>query len=176
MITTDQIAALKKAHGNIIVIVLEEKYCVIRQPTRRDYSLALISAKRDINGFASSILDNCWIEGDDEIKSDDDYFLEASSQVDELFKQMPKSIFKKEDQWHLKVGDASCVLRKVDRALFHESVTKSLKNPILFGEMILENCWISGDECIKNDDAYFIEAQELLDSMIRSKKGSIKKY
>lgn len=76
----------------------------------------------------------------------------------------------------LQVGDAKCWLMNMTRQLVSMVATSAGSDPVEAAELILENCWLEGDERIKEDDEYFLEAITLLQQLRTSKVGSIKKY
>lgn len=76
----------------------------------------------------------------------------------------------------LRVGDAKCWLKNMDRKLIAMVATTAGSDPIEAAELILENCWLEGDERIKDEDEYFLEAISLLQQLRTSKVGAIKKY
>lgn len=48
------------------------------------------------------------------------------------------------------------------------------KDPIKFGELILKNCWLGGDERIKTDDELFLAANGILGDLIKVRTASLK--
>ena len=92
-ITQEKIEGWKKQHGDIYLIEVEDKACVVRKPNRKDLSFAML-LKDDPIKFNETLLNNLWIEGDAEIKTNDDYFLAASSQLGELL-QIKEATLKK---------------------------------------------------------------------------------
>ena len=92
-ITQEKIEGWKKQHGDIYLIEVEDKACVVRKPNRKDLSFAML-LKDDPIKFNETLLNNLWIEGDAEIKANDDYFLAVSSQLGELL-QIKEATLKK---------------------------------------------------------------------------------
>ncbi len=84
-VTTQQIADWKKKYGDIFKISFQDnKEGFVRKPTRKELSYAMTKVQSNPLGFAEAILQNCWLGGDEEIRTNDDYFLGASSQLDAL--------------------------------------------------------------------------------------------
>lgn len=92
-ITQEKIDGWKKQHGDIYLIEVEDKACVVSKPNRKDLSFAML-LKDDPIKFNETLLNNLWIEGDAEIKTNDDYFLAVSSQLGELL-QIKEATLKK---------------------------------------------------------------------------------
>jgi hypothetical protein len=81
--TPEQIAAWKAAHGEFFAIIIEDKICYLKKPDRKTLSFASTQGS-DPMKFNEVILKNCWLGGDDEIKTDDSLFLAASSRLGEV--------------------------------------------------------------------------------------------
>ena len=92
-ITQEKIEGWKKQHGDIYLIEVEDKACVVRKPNRKDLSFAML-LKDDPIKFNETFLNNLWVDGDEELKTNDDYFLAVSSQLGELL-QIKEASLKK---------------------------------------------------------------------------------
>ncbi len=70
----ERIDALKKEHGSIFKYTSKDgKSCLLRSP-----NLKIIDACRTVaNGstvkFDKALVENCWIEGDEELRTNDNY-------------------------------------------------------------------------------------------------------
>lgn len=74
----------KKKHGEVFQIETGGKSCIIRKPTRRD--LSYVSVVKDPIKMSESLLNQLWLDGDEEIKTDDDLFLAVCNQLDEVLR------------------------------------------------------------------------------------------
>lgn len=74
----------KKKYGEIFEITVEDKKAYLRKPDRKILAFAMTKIQTDPLGFAEVLLNNCWLDGDEELKTNDDYFLAISSQLDKL--------------------------------------------------------------------------------------------
>lgn len=92
-ITQEKIDGWKKQHGDVYLIEVEDKACVVRKPNRKDLSFAML-LKDDPIKFNETLLNNLWVDGDEELKTNDDYFLAVSSQLGELL-QIKEASLKK---------------------------------------------------------------------------------
>lgn len=92
-ITQEKIEGWKKQHGDVYLIEVEDKACVVRKPNRKDLSFAML-LKDDPIKFNETLLNNLWVDGDEELKTNDDYFLAVSSQLGELL-QIKEASLKK---------------------------------------------------------------------------------
>lgn len=66
-------------------------------------------------------------------------------------------------------------LRKPTRQELSASLGTAQTDPLGFAEQILNDCWLAGDEAIKEDDELFLATQPLLSQMIEIKAGQLKK-
>lgn len=84
MVTKEQIQEWKKQYKDIFVISVEDKKVYLRTPDRKTLSYASTLATKDPLKFNEVILDNCWLGGDEEIKTNDELFLAVSSKLPDL--------------------------------------------------------------------------------------------
>ena len=80
----EQIAAWKKQHGDIYLITVEDKSCVLRKPTRQE--LSFVSGITDPMQFTETLLKQLWLGGDEDMQERDEYFLAISSKLDTVLK------------------------------------------------------------------------------------------
>lgn len=79
-----QIEELKMKHGDVFEVEVEDKVCYLKKPTRKVLSAAATVGQKDPLRYNDVILSNCWITGDEEIKTDDGLFLGVSSVLSEI--------------------------------------------------------------------------------------------
>lgn len=84
MVTKEQIQEWKKQYKDVFVISVEDKKVYLRTPDRKTLSYASTLATKDPLKFNEVILDNCWLGGDEEIKTNDELFLAVSSKLPDL--------------------------------------------------------------------------------------------
>lgn len=80
----EQIDAWKKQHGDIYLITVEDKSCVLRKPTRQE--LSFVSGITDPMLFTETLLKHLWLAGDEDMQERDEYFLAISSKLDTVLK------------------------------------------------------------------------------------------
>ena len=83
-VTKEQIKQWKAKYKEVFVLRVEDKVAYLRTPDRATLSYASTLATKDPMKFNEVILTNCWLGGDEEIKTDDALFLSASSKLGEL--------------------------------------------------------------------------------------------
>ena len=85
--TAEQIAEWKKKHDEIYEIGTADKVAYLKKPGRNELSFASkMSADGDPYKWNEAIIETCWLGGDEEIKTNDDYFLAVSKQLTEIVK------------------------------------------------------------------------------------------
>lgn len=85
MPTEAKIQEWKKKHKAVHKLTIGDKVCFLHNPNRKTLSLAMTRfAKNDIVGGTEAILENCWLGGDTEIKTDDELFVAAMGKVGDL--------------------------------------------------------------------------------------------
>ena len=85
--------------------------------------------------------------------------------------------------WKRKYGDvyaietegSVCYLHKPDRSTMKAVAAVGMNDPIRSNEVLLENCWLGGDESIKTDDAKFFAVSPKLAELIEVKEAELKK-
>lgn len=79
------------------------------------------------------------------------------------------------DVFEIKVDDKTCYLKKPDRKTLAFALTKANTAPLEFGEILINNCWLAGDEEIKTNDDLFLAVTTKLDALVQFKQAEIKK-
>ncbi len=83
--TEDQIKKWKGLYRDVYKITTDSgKVAYLRRPTRSDLSFAASAGAQDPLKFNESILDSCWLAGDEEIKTNDGLFMGVSAQINNL--------------------------------------------------------------------------------------------
>ena len=80
--TKEQIEEWKRKHGDLFEITVEGKSCILHRPTRRD--LSYVSVLKDPIKMSETMLNQLWVVGDEEIKTDDSLFLAAIQKMQEV--------------------------------------------------------------------------------------------
>ena len=83
-VTKEQIKQWKAKYKEVFVLRVDDKVAYLSTPDRATLSYASTLATKDPMKFNEAILTNCWLGGDEEIKTDDALFLSASSKLGEL--------------------------------------------------------------------------------------------
>ena len=79
-----KIEAWKKKYSEVFLYEADGKKCYLKKPDRKTLSAAAVVGKNDPMKYNEVLLKNCWLEGDEQLKTDDGYFLGLSGQLAEL--------------------------------------------------------------------------------------------
>ena len=83
-VTKEQIQEWKKKHGNVYEISVDGKKCYLKSPSRKTIGYASAAGKDDPMKFNEIVMRDCWLGGDEEIKTDDTLFLSVSGKLAEI--------------------------------------------------------------------------------------------
>lgn len=83
-VTKEQIKEWKEKHGELFQITVEDKSCILRKPNRKDLSYA--SVVKDPIKMSEVLLNNLWVAGDEDIKTNDALFMAVVNKMDEVLK------------------------------------------------------------------------------------------
>lgn len=82
--TPEQIEAWKREHGEVFAIEVDGRVCYLKKPGRKDLSYASFAGKNDPLKFNEVIINNCWLGGDDAIRTDDTLFLSIGGEIAQM--------------------------------------------------------------------------------------------
>ena len=79
--------------------------------------------------------------------------------------------------FEISCDDKKAVLHKPSRTdlAFAMAGSNQAKDSVKFSELLLNQCWIAGDEEFKNDDTYFFSAVPVLGALSETKEAEVKK-
>ncbi|PWN62308.1 hypothetical protein [Chryseobacterium oncorhynchi] len=91
----NQINAWKAEHGEIFSFkVGKDKQCYLKKPTRQILSYAAVAAQTDPLQYNEVILSECWLAGDEDIKTDTGLFLSISQYLPTLVEMVEVEMVK----------------------------------------------------------------------------------
>lgn len=84
-----RIKELKEKYGDIFAVKVTDgegniHIAYLRKPKRRDLSAASVAGSKDPLKFNETILRQCWLDGDEDIRTDDYLFLAASGVISDI--------------------------------------------------------------------------------------------
>ncbi len=84
----------KAKYGDVFRIDIDGKTCYLKHPSRKALGYASIAGKNDPLKFNEVILNDCWLGGDEEIKTDDALFLGVAAKIGELIELKEATLVK----------------------------------------------------------------------------------
>lgn len=79
-----QLKAWKERYGDVFAYEADGLKAYLRRPARTAIAAASVVGKEDPFKFAEVILANCWLGGDETLRTEDRYFMGLSQKVSEL--------------------------------------------------------------------------------------------
>ena len=79
-----KISEWKAKHGDVFQVELDGRVAYLKRPDRKVLGAAAVTGKSDPMKYNEVILNNCWLEGDEEIRTNDAMFLGVSAQLAEI--------------------------------------------------------------------------------------------
>src|SRR5690554_5109067 len=89
-----EIEAVKAKHGKLHMLTVEDNWAILNEPSETGLGLARVKGTQTTMGFNEIILKNCMVLGDEEIRTDDAYFLAASGQLSKIIEMKEASLEK----------------------------------------------------------------------------------
>ena len=80
----EQIEAWKREHGDVFIATVGDSVCYLKKPSRKALGYASFASKNNPLNFNEVILKDCWLGGDESIKTDDAKFLGVSAVLTDL--------------------------------------------------------------------------------------------
>lgn len=91
--TKAQIEKWKKLHGDVFRLEVGDKACYVKRPTRTQIAMITEMGTNQISE-KELLLTEVWLDGDEEIKTDDAYFLGAIVELNGLIQIKAASLKK----------------------------------------------------------------------------------
>ncbi|WP_234118759.1 MULTISPECIES: hypothetical protein [Bacteroides] len=79
-----KISEWKAKHGDVFQVEVDGRVAYLKRPDRKVLGAAAVTGKSDPMKYNEVILNNCWLEGDEEIRTNDAMFLGVSAQLAEI--------------------------------------------------------------------------------------------
>jgi hypothetical protein len=92
--TKEQLAEWKAKHGDVFCIKVDEKVCYLKKPGRKALGYATVAGKENPMKFNETLLNECWLGGDEDIKTNDDLFLSISAILPEIITKKEAELVK----------------------------------------------------------------------------------
>ncbi|MCC9071217.1 hypothetical protein LNQ49_06370 [Flavobacterium sp. F-65] len=149
-IKQEQINEWKEKYGQIYELPVEDKVAYLREPKMTTFKHAFSAMQKDGEiTFGEVMLNELFIGGDEEIKTNDDYFFAARKELANFFNFDDAEIISEGNNSVILIGEEKCTVRVITR---QDIKTAEKKNPsakpFVTQEKLFEMI------CIKKDDVF----------------------
>lgn len=83
--TDEQVAQWKAKHGEVFELKADGKVCYVHKPDRKTLGYVMTLQNNPMK-MSETLLNNCWLGGCEDFKTDDELFLGVSQQLGTLVK------------------------------------------------------------------------------------------
>ena len=80
----EQIQDYKAKYRDLYLITVDDKSCLLHKPTIQ--TLSYVSYIKDTIRMSDDMLGELWVDGDEDIKNDDELFMAVVAKMDEVIK------------------------------------------------------------------------------------------
>lgn len=178
--TTEQIDQWKEKHGGVYAFPVDDKQAYLREPNMFDFKRAFSAMQKDGDiAFGEEMLSALWIDGDEEIKKVDDYFLPARKKMIDFFNYDDAvTIPLEKRQTEITIGESKCVVRVITREDIRLAEKKNPSGkPFVTAEKLFEMICIEKDEVFndKNNAEIRFPLYKVIEELQNQKVATLKK-
>lgn len=149
-----QIQEWKEKYGSVYELPVEDKVAYLREPKMKDFKRAFTAMQNNGDlAFGEEMINVLFIGGDEEIKSNDDYFLPARKEIKEFFNFEEAEITKEKNNSIITIAGAVCKVRMITRddLKIAEKENPSGK-PFVTQEKLFDRICLEKDEAFNDRD------------------------
>ena len=177
--TQEQIQEWKDKYGGVYKLPVDDKVAYLREPKMQDFKRAFAVMQSDGDlAFGEELIKVLFIDGDEEIKTDDEYFLPARKKMVKFFTYEDAEIEKKGSKFIITIGDAKCTVRIIGR---EDIKIAERKNPsgkaFVTQEKLFERICVEKDEAFndKNNSAIRFPLYQAIEELQNKRVASLEK-
>jgi len=179
-VTAQQITDWKKQHTEVYQMPIDDRVCYLRAPQMVDWKRAFtIMQKSGDIGFAEEMLATCWLGGDEEIRTKDDYFLSARKEIASLFNYSEAILTPAENRSSkITIDEFNCVVRVITREDLKLADKRNPSNkPFVTQEALFDLICIEKDEAFndKNNASLRFPLYQAIENLQNQKAAQLKK-
>ncbi len=179
-VTQEQIQEWKEKFGGVYELPIENKSAFLKEPKMQDFKRAFTAMQKggDI-AFGEEMINALWIEGDEEIRKNDEYFLPARKELVDFFNYPDALINKAKNNGHeILIEDSKCIVRVITREDIRLAEKKNPANkPFQTQEHLFDMIVISKDAAFddKNNPDFRFPLYQAIEKLQNQKIGMLKK-
>lgn len=151
--TEKQLVELELKYGPLYELPVDDKIAYLREPKMADYKQAFSAMSEDGDiAFGEVMLRVLMVAGDNDIKTNDDYFLPARKKLMKFFNYDDAEINKLENgKSEIVIGEHKCIVRKITRADLKLAEKRNPSNkPFVTQEKLFDIICLEKDEAFNN--------------------------
>lgn len=175
-----QLQEWKEKYGGGVILDGKDKGCYLRNPNMLDWKRAMTALQDDgENAMALSLLNSCWLQGDEEMRTNDTYFLPAKKKLTKLFEYPDAKVEKDGENYRIEIEDKVCIVRTIDRDELDNAENKNPGNkPFVTDEKLFDAIKVEADEAFndKNNANYRFPLYKAFEDLQNQKRVTLKKF
>ncbi len=106
----------KEKHGGVYALPVEDKTAYLREPKMKDFKRAFTAMTNNGDlAFGEELINILFIGGDEEIKTNDEYFLPARKEMKDFFNFDEAEIEPEGNNSIITIGEFTCKIRIITR-------------------------------------------------------------
>ena len=150
----EQIKVWKEQYGTIYALPIEDKTAYLREPKMKDFKRAFTVMQNNGDlAFGEEMINVLFIGGDEEIKSNDDYFLPARKEIKEFFNFEEAEITKEKNNSIITIAGAVCKVRIITRDDWKIAEKENTSGkPFVTQEKLFDRICLEKDEAFNDRD------------------------
>lgn len=177
--TTKQINEWKEKYGEVYELPVEDKVAYLRKPKMGDFKRAFLAMQKDGEiTFGEVMLTSLFIGGDDEIKTNDDYFLPARKELTDFFNFEEAEIIAEGNNSVININGAKCTIRIITRNDLKIAEKKNPSGkPFVTQEKLFEMVCLDKEDAFQDKDNAEIRfpLYQAIEKLQNKKIASLKK-
>jgi hypothetical protein len=175
-----QINEWKEKHGSVYELPVEDKVAYLREPKMQDFKRAFTAMQNNGDlAFGEEMINLLFIGGDEEIKTNDDYFLPARKEIKEFFNFDEAEITKEgKNNSIINIDGSSCKVRIITRNDLKIAEKKNPSGkPFVTQEKLFEMVCVEKDEAFndRNNANIRFPLYQAIEKLQNQKIATIKK-
>lgn len=177
--TTKQINDWKEKYGEVYELPVEDKVAYLKMPKMADFKRAFTAMQKDGEiTFGEVMLNSLFIGGDEEIKTNDDYFFPARKELASFFNFEDAEIASEGNNSVVTISGAKCTLRLITRQDIKVAEKKNPSaKPFVTQEKLFEMICLDKDESFDDKDnaAIRFPLYQAIEKLQNKKVATLKK-
>jgi hypothetical protein len=139
----------------------------LRKPNKTTLSAVLAASRKDALAGSECLLKQCQVEGPTGLAENTGYAHSLMKAMPEIFGQHMCLLRWADDEAYLEFSDGkTALLRQPTRSEYSNAINSSKFSPLRYVEDILRQCWIGGDETIKDSPGHLLGLSEVMDDLL----------